>query len=790
MEVIKPEDFNADEFEQEEISSEDFNPDDFEEVPLPGAIESAMSGQPQMSDVELQESAQGLPESVEAAGAAFSEVVPGLRSTVAGGAAALGEGMGRERTDLDPSTLSMRYPQRPDQPEPIEDYEVIGPDGKPMSVKDAPSTFQEARMAQMKKDEELFMNNKTISILAAIAGPGVNLQKLAKKSPAIISKMAEKSPKLAKALEYVLPNGSKIEQAERLQDAFSRLEKYGKFKKLDKFKSAANKLKAAQAATDALKMGTFAGFAYSEDPLSTQAVKNAAMSGALGTVGSYGFVRGAQGLGWLFSESPGLRYVAKAFEYGKKGEKINKEMIDEDITKLGKDFIGRYNKVLNQAAESKNKILESMDQMQIKINNADDLAELKKSAFSKMSDSERKQAAPFFDFLDDYLEGGKEYQKMMKKIENKITKKIVESDSAEDVAKAKLEKMAVKDALKRGQPILEVEDAGPLSATEVGGRPEIEAMGKTVDYRTRKGLESKTYATDIPSYDPTKIEWSKENGKIIAKWQDKNTGKTFAEVADVDWDLDPSDMSFQDTNLMMKKLSNFYEQGKDEKWSPALRNMILKLRKGMEEKMNIAAKEQGFDIPKINKKLELLNNLKETSTGFGKINQPYQSSKLADEQTAMTELIKGKGDHKGKLSAEEYDKFFTFMQKADPELYNEYLPKIKKFREMWALAEPTEHILQAASLKSIIGPILGGAIKAGETGGRAYKWTGDNVGKLRTFLLAKKNPDHLGMVQQLDKARKADETTRQRIMWGLMSSPAFRKVLGMDTESQKKKDED
>ncbi|MDO3651286.1 hypothetical protein, partial [Nocardia mangyaensis] len=516
-------------------------------------------------------------------------------------------------------------------------------------------------------------------------------------------------------------------------------------------------------------------------------VKNAAMTGALGSAGTYGFVRGAQGLNWLFTSAPGLRWMGKAFEYGKQGDKIDKQMIDEDITKMGKDFINKYNKILNESAKTKNVILDTMDEQGFRLNNRTDLEDLKKSIQSKLSDSEMKEAQKFFDFIDDHLQGGSEYKKMLKKIENKMTKKIVESDSAEDVAKAKLEKMALKDAMKRDQPILEVEDMTPMSASEVGGRSEIEAMGKTVNYRTQKGLESKNYVTEVPSYDPTKIEWSKENGKLIATWKDKNTGKTFVEVADVDFDLNPDDMTFQETKLMMDKLSNFYEMAKDEKWSPALKNMILKTRKSLEEKMNMAAKEQGFDIPKINKKIDYLNKLKETQTGYGKVKQKIESSRVADEQTKMTELIKGAPDQKGQISAEEFDKFFSFLQKADTDLYKEYLKKNKKYIELYAMTEQAERIVESTSGRSILGTLVGGTIKGANVAGRANKWTKDGINTLYKKLLMGKNPDHLEIIKTLKKANEASsDAKRQRIMYGLYSSPAFRKITGMDKEKSKK----
>ncbi|MDO3651304.1 hypothetical protein, partial [Nocardia mangyaensis] len=272
------------EFEKEiDLDTEFESADNFDsEISSKGAIESASSAQSQISTPENEKQTSKIAETLEAGMAAYTEMLPGLRGAVAGIGAEIGEAFGG--TPSAPITsyggkgtklpeAAIQPPMVGDKPvEPIQDYMVLNPEGKSIPVSEAPSTFNEARMQQIKYDQQLFEDNKMISVLGAIAGPGVNLSKIAKKSPAIIAKMADKSPKLAAVLEKILPNASKLERAERLQKTFDRFEQYGKFKKLDKFKSAASKLKAAQAAEDALKMGTIAGFTYSEDPVSLQAV--------------------------------------------------------------------------------------------------------------------------------------------------------------------------------------------------------------------------------------------------------------------------------------------------------------------------------------------------------------------------------------------------------------------------------------------------------------------------------------------------------------------------------------
>lgn len=645
-------------------------------------------------------------------------------------------------------------------------------------------TFQEARMGQIEKENKAFEDQPAASIVGAIAAPGVGMLKLAKHAPKLV-KLASKSETVQKGLLKILPSIENLEKIKKIEKTLDVHKQYGRVEKLKKAQKMIRGLQAQQALREGFKIGALTGLTKTENPASLEALENMGKYGLFAGLGGKALVKTGQTFSGLISRVPGIKTIMKSYSYGKSGDSLDVDSLDEGIFKTGKKFVEDVNGLLGKTGGKQNKVYELMDEAGITINTKQDLEKVRTLASTKLTPTEQKQAEKFFNMIDDYLVGGKEQRKVIKKIQDNINKRLRNAESSEDIARIKVEKQALNDMLKMKKDIVDVEEIseGATSAAEIGSKSDFETYGKSYKFTDSDGKEIiKKYTADIKDFDPSKIhlEDDIESGRKILSYVDRNTGKNVSEIIEVPWTVDPAKMSFQESQLLIDKLRDFSYLAKQENMPSFVKKLVTEQINELQNKMHVSAKDKGFNLANLRKKIHNLNNLKEVKSGPKFKGKQVTSVEKSDAYSKVNEFIK-KPASGGKIEQDEIQGFFGFLEKGSPDLYNKYRGNIEKLRELYSLAKPTEMLVEkSTSFKNLLGTIQGALNKGANVAGLKRH----QIGTLIDGITQSKNIELVPFLKPLQKAQNTTERTRQAIMYGLYSNPAFRKGLGIKKDKK------
>jgi len=566
-----------------------------------------------------------------------------------------------------------------------------------------------------------------------------------------------------------------------------------------------------QAAKIGAGYGAVSGAGYSEadNPLdlavdtAVGTGSGAAIGGALplGVKGIKQAYKGVKGLGNATLDIiPKSDQIAAAFNFGKQGKSLDKNVIKEELQSIGKSIVKNIEK--KKKDNRLDEVIEQLDDLGYRVDTKKAIEEAVEDV-QKLADGDLmgQQNKDFLPRLQELLGKDKQTAKLLNSAEKKALKKALESQSKAEQAIIKGEKALAKEQIKSGDSLETITDIDrpmndldlPLDTQDgvIGG-----VKGK---FKNADGTER--IVSKLDDVTPFQAEISNKVGpdrRPVVMTKDAGSGKLEALVGDINTKVqkDLSQMKISDVELLRSQLNDATKlaAGQGSKNDPVVQramDLAVELKKLTDAAVKAGGDETlinrravfsdiftGEELLGINKKLSIRNDtdrlLKEIQVG---------------EQLGFEKNFKG--DSKMDLAKKMLgDDVIT------PEIDSQ-LELLKKVNQIAGRGESGENISRAGLYEMAAGKIPNLA-------GRSIKKVSDATSKITspvtktTKIIAEMGDDRLNQVatNMIESGSDGTIMLGNRLMdalgmkgqgknaaiWALSQNPAFRSLVDRQVE--------
>jgi hypothetical protein len=516
-------------------------------------------------------------------------------------------------------------------------------------------------------------------------------------------------------------------------------------------KAQSIKSKLGTAAIEGAKAGALAGFGQGEGKLlgEDRDISKTLTETATSSLGGAALGGTFSAAGQALSGTDIGKAAKSAFDYGRRGKFLTKNLLNEDVNKLSKIMYNRFATTLKKAGLNKGKILNTTNMMANELGQGKNLDEAFESTINKidaigsMNDTDLanlKTAA--IDALEELKGSPKAIKKLEEQVEKTRLTKMMRD--VEDEASIRLQKQSDIDSIKRNQSPDFVKERIEKSSNL--NRKNLKYKVRDEDYFdvtkekfpgkglvTEDGIQledlsdedvivkafSKKRVSDATPFDPTEtISGIDPNtGRPFAAYKDKGTGKIYGKIGD------PLETNIQNIeNATAKDLQGIIdglnarikEHGKTklpgvlethENIKYHSKKLIEKLKKVQESMVATEGyiRNESLDLNSANKTYHEIKNAVETVGINPKPLDDLTTGAEADIRK-LEKLITGTGDETTRLRRD----FIKRLKKADPQFGGrlaDLTEEISNLRSSFTSANVDGTISGRGAVREILGGV-------------------------------------------------------------------------------------